>query len=78
MQFAIGLVTFWLSYGIDITTWRKSVDGTQAIVGVTRVINTIPDILVNPNVTIYNYPSQELTDLMNSPAWTISEVSNNG
>lgn len=70
MKFCIALVTYWQSVGFDTTNWRKSVDGTKAIVHEGYVKVLVPDYETNPNITIYNCPSTELDTLLNSSEWT--------
>lgn len=68
MIFCIGLVEYFNSIGFDTTDWRKSVDGTKAIVHENFVKVLIPE--GDANLTYYAYPSVELDDLLNSPEWT--------
>lgn len=62
MQFAIALVTYFQQHGFDTIDWRKSIDGTQALVHLEYAKTLISDIETDNNVTIYNYPSAELDE----------------
>lgn len=72
MRFCIANVEYFETVGFDTTDWRKSVDGTKAIVHYNYVKVLIPESDVN--LTLYSYPSVELDTILNSPEWTSEEV----
>ena len=73
MKFAIALISFWQNAGFNVDNWRKSVDETQALVHLEYAKILIPDAEANPNVTVYNSPSAEFSELLASEEWTEPE-----
>jgi hypothetical protein len=72
MEFAIATVDFWKSVGFDTDNWRKSIDNTQAIVHLPYALTLVPSARTNKEITIYQSPSQELTDLLSSSVWQVT------
>jgi hypothetical protein len=72
MKFCIALVSFWQEHGFDCADWRKSADGTKAIVHIEYAKVLIPDVETNSNVTVYTAPSIELDAILNSSEWAVS------
>jgi len=71
MQFCIATVQHWQSCGFDCINWRKSTDGTQAIVHIEYAQTLIPNIEADVNVQIYACPSDALNVLMNGTEWLV-------
>ena len=69
MEFCIATVEYWQSVGFDRTNWRKSVDGTKAMVH-SEYAKVLVDVENNPNVEVYLSPSREFTELLSSDEWT--------
>lgn len=68
MEFAIATVDFWDSVGFNTTNWRKSTDGTQALVHLEYAL-----ILVDKddtNMQIYKAGSPEFKELLASKLWS--------
>ena len=74
MKFAIASIEFWQNAGFSVDSWRKSVDGTQALVHLEYAKILIPDAEANPNVTVYNSPSAEFSELLASEVWAEPEA----
>ena len=72
MEFCIATIEYWESVGFDCTNWRKSVDGSKAMVH-SEYAKVLVDVENNPNVEIYLSPSREFTELLNSDEWTEGE-----
>lgn len=79
MRFAVGFVTDFEDAGFETTNWRKSVDGTKTLchdVYAELLLPALPDSngdLVQ-RYTIYDAPSDELTTLLNSAEWDVTET----
>lgn len=71
MEFCIGLDLYFRQHGFNTENWRKSVDGTKVIVHSEYAKLLIPGFEVDENVTCYEYPSQELNDILNSSEWFV-------
>lgn len=69
MEFCIATVAFWESRGFDCTNWRKSVDGTKAMVHIGHARILVPDVRENLQVQIYVSPSPEFAELLGSSEW---------
>ena len=63
MKFSIATVTFWQSVGFDTTNWRKSIDGTKALVH-DKFARALVD-LNNENVTTLDVDSEEFKQIIN-------------
>ena len=70
MDFCIATVAFWQSCGFDTSNWRKSIDGTLALVHRTYAEVLVPDIAENEAVTVYRAPSAELDGVLGGEMWT--------
>ena len=66
MEFCIAPVAFWQSCGFDVSNWRKSVDGTLALVHRTYALGLVPDVDEREEVQVYRSPSAELDGVLNS------------
>jgi hypothetical protein len=73
IKFCISTIEYFQQHGFDITDLRKSIDGTKIIVHLEYAQILIPNIENDSNVTIYQCPSDDLTNLLNSSAWTNSQ-----
>lgn len=73
MKFCIATVLYWQQHGFNTTDWRKSVDNTQALIHLEYAKLLVPNIEADSSVTIYDYPSTELDNLLNSSAWAVGE-----
>lgn len=73
MKFAIATVTYFQEHGFDCADWRKSIDGTKTIIHLEFAKTLIPSIETDSNVIMYECPSQELTNTLNSSEWLISQ-----
>ena len=76
MNFCIAIIKYFESIGFDTTDWRKSVDGTKAIVHDRFIKILIPSYLTDKNITTYQYPSAELDNILNSEEWKVAEEVN--
>ena len=70
MEFCIATVQFWQSHGFDTSSWRKSVDGTMALVHRAYAEVLVPDIAELDEVTVYRSPSTELDGVLGGEMWT--------
>jgi hypothetical protein len=70
MKFCISTLTYFNSLGFDTVNWRISVDGTLAIAHENFISVLCPDYQSDVNITVYECPSDELTTLLNSSAWS--------
>jgi len=75
MEFCIATVAFWQSHGFDCTSWRKSVDGTLALVHRAYAEVLVPDIAELDEVTVYRSPSTELDGVLGGVEWSVPESS---
>ncbi len=73
MEFCIATVEFWEGAGFDCSDWRKSVDGTKAMVHAEYAGILVRNLKANPNVTVYKAPSAEFNALLNSTEWLVEE-----
>ena len=73
MKFCIATTLYWQQHGYNTAEWRKSVDSTQALIHLEYAKLLIPSIENDSNVTIYDYPSTELDNILNSSIWTVEE-----
>jgi len=62
MEFSIATIIFWQSVGFDCTNWRKSVDGTKALVHA-KFAATLCDIH-NENITTLDVDSEEFKQIL--------------
>lgn len=69
MKFAIAPVAFWEVHGFSTKSWRKSVDGTLALVHDEFARRLIPDLEDRPEVQIYQCPGEALDVLLEGPNW---------
>ncbi|MDP4146106.1 MAG: hypothetical protein Q8936_16720 [Bacillota bacterium] len=69
MNFCIASVEYFNNFGFDTTDWRKSTDGTKAIVHDRFIHILIPNYLEDSNIQTYLYPSAELDSILNSEEW---------
>ena len=69
MEFAIATCELWSEYGYNIKRWRKSVDGTKALVHLEYAEILVPDIASDPEIVVYSYFDPEFEVLLNSPEW---------
>ena len=63
MKFSIATVEFWQSVGFDTTNWRKSIDGTKALVH-DKFASVLVD-LNNENVITLDVDSEEFKQIIN-------------
>lgn len=63
MKFSIATVEFWQSVGFDTTNWRKSIDGTKALVH-DKFARVLVD-LNNENVITLDADSEEFKQIIN-------------
>jgi hypothetical protein len=75
MDFCIASVAFWQSHGFDTSNWRKSTDGTLALVHRTYAAVLVPDTVENEAVTVYRSPSAELDGVLGGVEWSVPESS---
>ena len=69
MKFAIGKVSYYESLGFNTENWRKSIDGTQAIVHA-----EFAEVLCEDDkIDIYDFQDETFKELMSSPEWTEQE-----
>ena len=73
MEFCIATVAFWQSHGFDTSNWRKSIDGTLALVHKTYAAVLVPDIGELDEVQVYRSPSAELDGVLGGEMWTKTE-----
>lgn len=73
MKFCIATIQYWQSHGFNTDEWRKSTDGTKALVHIDYAKTLIPDVESQADVAIYVHPSSELDEILNSEEWTVSE-----
>jgi hypothetical protein len=71
MKFAIATVENFEKHGFDTTDFRKSVDGTKAIIHQGYVETLVEAVENNEDFTIYTAPSSELTSLLSGSEWSI-------
>jgi hypothetical protein len=69
MEFAISTIDYFTSKGFDTTKWRKSSDGTKALVHLEYAMTLIPNARNDNNILIAESPSQGFTNLLNSAEW---------
>lgn len=69
MRFAIGKLEYFNKLGFDTEIWRKSVDGTQALVHAEFAL-TAAD---KNRLEIYDAQSEAFRALLASPEWTKEE-----
>ena len=62
MKFSIATVAFWQSVGFDTTNWRKSIDGTKALVHA-KFASVLVD-LNNENVITLDVDSEEFKQII--------------
>lgn len=62
MKFSIATVEFWQSIGFDTTNWRKSIDGTKALVH-DKFASVLTD-LNNPNIITLDVDSEEFKQII--------------
>ena len=75
MNFCISEISYFNSLGFDTTDWRKSIDGTKAIVHDRFIKILAPNYLIDVNITTYQCPSIELDEVLNSINWkTVEEI----
>jgi len=70
MEFCIASVAFWQSHGFDTSSWRKSVDGTLALVHRTYAEVLVPDVDEREEVQVYRSPSVEFDAVLASDVWS--------
>lgn len=70
MKFVIATITYFNNIGFDTADWRKSIDGTKAIVHENFVKVLLPSVETDINVQVLTCPSAELDALLNSEEWT--------
>lgn len=75
MDFCIASVSFWQSHGFDCTSWRKSIDGTMALVHRAYAEVLVPDIAELDEVQVYRSPSAELDGVLGGEMWSVPESS---
>ena len=63
MKFSIATVEFWQSVGFDVSNWRKSIDGTKALVHAKFAMALVD--LNNENVTTLDVDSEEFKQIIN-------------
>ena len=73
MNFIIALNSYFQSVGFSTDGWRKSVDGTKAIVH-DKYAKVLIEIENNENIQVYSCPSAELDIILNSSEWAIEEI----
>ena len=73
MRFAVAPVAFWETHGFYTGSWRKSVDGTLALVHDEFARRLVPDLQAHPEVQVYQCPGAALDELLESPAWSPAE-----
>ena len=66
MIFAIGITEYYNSLGFDTTHWRKSLDGTQAVVH----YDTVQYLADESEVTVYRHDDEAFREVMMSAEWT--------
>ena len=69
MKFAIGSLEYFNSLGFNTEHWRKSVDGTLAMVH----YDFAKVLCDDSQLEIYQHDSQEFEAILNSEAWTQQE-----
>lgn len=69
MNFAIGLTEYFQSLGFDTTHWRKSLDGTQAVVH----LDTVALLIDDAKVEIYRHDDDAFKEILTSDEWTEKE-----
>jgi hypothetical protein len=74
MDFCIATVAFWQSHGFDTSNWRKSIDGTLALVHRTYAEVLVPDIGELDEVQVYRSPSAELDGVLGGVEWSNKEA----
>lgn len=73
MKFCIATVQYFQEHGFDTADWRKSIDSTKAIVHMEYAQTLIPGVETDINVKVYECPSIELTNLLNSSEWAVGD-----
>ena len=74
MNFAIGRVDYFKEIGFDTSHWRKSLDGTLAVVHYDLV-----EVLADDNqLDVYRHDDEAFKDVMQSAEWTEQEESTEG
>ena len=62
MKFSIATIEFWQSIGFDTANWRKSIDGTKALVH-DKFASALTD-LNNPNIITLDVDSEEFKQII--------------
>ena len=70
MEFCIASVAFWQSHDFDTSSWRKSIDGTLALVHRTYAEVLVPDVDEWEEVQVYRAPSVEFDAVLASDVWS--------
>lgn len=65
MKFAIAELNYFNSLGFDTTYWRKSLDGTKAIVH----YDFAKVLCGDDKIEIYQHDNQEFLDIINGEEW---------
>lgn len=73
MEFCIASVAFWQSHGFDTSSWRKSIDGTLALVHKEYALVLVPDVDEREEVQVYRAPSAEFDAVLASDVWSRGE-----
>lgn len=73
MKFCIATIAFWQSVGFDTEQWRKSNDGTKALVHDKFAKALVADVDTNENVLTLDVDSQEFNDLLQAE-WETEET----
>lgn len=66
MNFAIGNTEYFQSLGFNTEHWRKSLDGTSAVVH----YDTVQFLADESQITLYRHDDQAFKDVMMSKEWT--------
>jgi hypothetical protein len=74
MDFCIATVAFWQSHGFDTSNWRKSTDGTLALVHKEYALVLVPDVDELDEVQVYRSPSAELDGVLGGVEWSNKEA----
>lgn len=69
MTFAIGQTDYYNTLGFDTTHWRKSLDGTLAVVH----YDTVEHVADVDKLTLYRHDDKAFKDVMQSNEWTEEE-----
>lgn len=67
MQYAIAQTTLFNQLGFNTDKWRKSLDGTLALVHFDMVEETLKN---ETDYDVYRHDDETFKALMNSPEWT--------